>query len=325
MFALCSQISIGKYDSVKPHEVKITKSIFEYMDKATIKVPLTARIRQAGKTVTATTETAKLINEGDPVTISLGYNGSLKTEFIGFVARLNFTSPLEIECEGFSYQLRKKQMKGTLVKTSLLAILKKLIEGTDIILDEKNIPNFPIDKMIMEKKTGTEVLEQIRKTSGNLIRFTFSGNVLWGGLTYLKNKGDVKYRLGWNVIKDGNLKKREAKNNEITVTWTGKTKDGKKVKATAGKKGLVQVKTSHTITDKNALKQLADADNKKQSYDGYEGKITAYGSPYCAAGYRCILDDPKYPERGGNYVVQTVEVTYGMRGFRRSIGLGAKL
>lgn len=325
MFALCSDITIGKFKNVKPHEVKVTTSIFEYVNKAVLKLPLTARIKQAGKVLTATTETAKNIQEGDAVTILLGYNGNLKTEFTGFVARLNYTSPLEIECEGYSYQLRKKQMSGTLVKTTLLAVMKKLIEGTDIVLDEKKIPNFPIDKLILEKKSGTDVLEMIKKTSGNLIRFTFNGNVLWGGLTYLQNRGEVKYRLGYNVIKDGNLKKREAKNDNVIVTWKGEMKDGTKVTATSGSKGQVKVKTSHAITDKSALKQLADADVQKQSYDGYEGKITAFGSPFCEAGYKCILEDKKYPDRGGNYVVQSVEVVYGMSGFRRTVGIGAKL
>lgn len=325
MFGLCSDIKIGKFKNVKPLSVKVTKSIFEYVNKATIKVPITARIKQAGKIVTATIETAKVIEEGDPVALRLGYNGSLKDEFKGFVARLNFTSPLEIECEGYSYQLRKKQMAGTMKNTTLLAILKELVKGTDIVIDEKNIPHFPIDKMVMEKKLGTDVLEQIRKTSNQLIRFTFDGNRLWGGLAYFQNRGDVKYRLGWNVINDGNLKKRQAKNDQVTVTWKGEMKDGTKVTATSGRKGQVQVKSSHAITDKAALKQLADADVQKQSYDGYEGKITGFGSPFCGTGYKCILDDPKYPERGGNYVVQTVEVQYGLGGFRRTVGIGAKL
>lgn len=325
MFALASDISIGKYSHVKPHEVKIKKSIFEYVNKAVIKLPLTARVKQSGKIITATTETAKEIKEGDKVIIQLGYNGSLKTEFEGFVARLNFTSPLEVECEGYSYQLRKKQMSGTMTKTTLLDVMKKLVEGTDIVLDEKQIPKFPIDKIIMEKKTGTEVLEQLRKISNQLIRFTFTGNTLWGGLAYFQNKGEVKYRLGYNVIKDGNLKKREAKNDEVTVNWVGELKDGTKVTATSGTKGKVQVRSSHAITDKESLRQLADADVQKQSYDGYEGKITAFGVPFCDTGYKCILEDVKYPERGGNYIVQTMEANYGLSGFRRSVGIGAKL
>lgn len=324
MFALCSDIEIGKYKKIKPFEVKVNTSIFEYVNRAVIKVPLTARIKQAGKVVTASTETAKEIQEGDKVVIRLGYNGSLKTEFEGFVARLNYKSPLEIECEGYSYQLRKKQMSGIMKSTTLLDILKKLIEGTDVILD-RDIPHFPIEKVVLQGKRGTDVLESLKQMSKGLVRFTFSGNVLWGGLVYLQNRGDVKYRLGYNVIKDGNLIRREAKNDEVTVTWKGKMKDGTKVTATAGSKGEVQVKSSHAITDARALKQLAAADVAKQSYDGYEGKIKAFGVPFCNAGFRCFLQDEKYPERGGTYIVQTTETVYCMSGFRRTVGIGAKL
>jgi hypothetical protein len=325
MFALNSNINIGKFTRVRPHEVKITKSIFEYVDKAVIKLPITSRIVRAGEVITATAETAKQFTEGDPVLITLGYNNDYETEFEGFVSRVNFTTPLEVECEGYSYQLRKKQVTGTLIKTSLLEVLKKITEGTDIVLDEKNIPSFKIDKLILTGKTSLMILEELKKTSGSLMIFSFNGKTLWGGLAYLHYQSLVKYRLGWNVIKDGNLKLHQAKNQEITVTWKGEMKDGTKVIATSGKHGTTKIKSSHAITDKAALQQLADADVKKQSFDGYEGKITAFGQPFCQPGDKAELEDKKYPERDGNYIVNSVEVTYGMSGFRRIVGLGGKL
>jgi hypothetical protein len=76
--------------------------MMSYVDRATIKVPITARIKRADETITATAETAKLFKEGDAVSIDLGYNNKFNTEFIGFVSRVNFTTPVEIECEGYS-------------------------------------------------------------------------------------------------------------------------------------------------------------------------------------------------------------------------------
>jgi hypothetical protein len=93
----------------------------------------------------------------------------------------------------------------------------------------------------------------------------------------------------------------------------------------AGKTGVVKTRTSHIINDAASLQQLADAEQAKLSYDGYEGKITAFGQPYCEPGYRAILQDEKYPERSGNYVVEKTEVTYGMSGFKREVSIGAKL
>lgn len=330
-FQVCSDIAIGKFKRVKPNSVKVTKSMFEYVDRAVMKLPITARIKRAGEVITEAVETAKQFGEGDKVVIQLGYNGSLKTEFTGFVSRINFTSPLEVECEGYSYQLRKKTYLKTFVNVQLLDVLKYLISGTDIVLDTKNIPSFKIDKMILKNNTGTEALELIKKISDNTLRIFFTGNVLYAGLQYLKPRADVKYRMGWNVIKDGNLKLRQAKNQEVTVHYIGERNDGKKIKVesmSAGNSGIdgdKKVIKSHSITDQTTLKQMADAKVKWLSFDGYEGKITAFGTPYCEPGDRAILEDNKYQERSGNYLVESIEVTYSMAGFRRIVGIGSKL
>jgi hypothetical protein len=151
MFALNSDITIGKFKRVKPIECKITKSMFSYVDRVVIKLPITARIKRAGEVITVSVETAKVIEEGDKVLIKLGYNGSYKTEFTGFVSRVNFTSPLEVECEGYSYQLRQKTYLKTFKDAELLQVLKYLVQGTDIVLDEKLIPSFLIAKLVFYK------------------------------------------------------------------------------------------------------------------------------------------------------------------------------
>ncbi len=194
-FQLTSDVTIGKFKRVKPNHVKINKSMFQYVDRAVIKLPITARIKRSGEVITEAVETAKQFGEGDKVTIQLGYNGSLKTEFTGFISRVNFTAPLEEECEGYSYQLRKKNYLKTFVNVQLLDVLKYLASGTDIVLD-KNIPSFKIDKMILKNNTGTEALELIKKISDNTIRIFFTDNVLYAGLQYLTPKADVKYRMG---------------------------------------------------------------------------------------------------------------------------------
>ena len=342
MFVLNSNITIGPFKRVMPIEVKINKSMFGYVQKAVIKLPITARIKQAGEPITAKAETAKQFTEGQEVSIELGYNGVLKNEFIGFVSRVNFTSPVEIECEGYSYQLRKKTYLKTFVKAQLLDILKFLVAGTDITLDEKNIPQFVIEKMVLQNHNGTEALEMINKISDNTIRIFFTGKMLYAGLQYTKPLYDVKYRLGWNVIKDNNLKLRQAKNEDVVVHYIGEKKDGTKVKvqvngktrtrdkvikttAAAGNTGETQVIKTHAVTDEASLKQMADAKLNQLSYDGYEGKITAFLQPFCEPGARIILEDKKYPERSGKYLCDSVEVTYGVNGARRILGIGHRL
>lgn len=340
-FALQSDITIGEYKRVKPIDVKVTRSMYEYVDKAVIKLPLSARIKIAGEVVTGSIETPKLIEEGMKVTINLGYNGSLKTEFDGFVSRVNLTSPCEVICEGYSYQLRKRTYARLFKNAELKEVLQYLVEGTDIVLDAA-IPGFKIEKLLLQDHSGTEALELIKKISDNTIRIFFTGNMLYAGLEYLKTKAAVKYRLGWNVIKDGKLKLREAKNEDVTVNYIGEKKDGTTVKVkannrtvtrdnvikttgSAGTTGETKVIKTHAVTDEKTLTGMASAKLKSLSYNGYEGKISTFLFPYCEPGYKAIIDDRKFPERSGDYLVDSVETTYGTSGARRTVGIAFKL
>jgi hypothetical protein len=341
MFVLNSNIFIGDYQNVKPHEVKITKSVHSFVDKCIIKVPATARLKQANDSIiTGSADTAKQFNEGDKVYVELGYNDELIKEFVGFVSRVNFTTPVEIECEGYSFQLRQKSYGKYFSNTPLKNILEYLIDGTDIILDPNNdvvlVKKFRID----EGTNGADVLEKLRKHLVDGISFQFTDNILYAGLDYLNRKSDVKYRLGYNVIKDNNLKLHIAKDWKVTIigiendgskktyvavgSHVKKLSNKKTTKVTSGE-GFNKVFKTHAVTDSETLKKFGDVKQKRLNYDGYEGKITCFLQPYCEPGYNALLEDKKYPERSGKYIVIGTEVTYGTSGARRIVEIGNRL
>lgn len=330
MFVLNSDITIDRFTGVKPYQVNIKKSMYDYVDRATIMLPISARVKQAGKLATESVETNKLITEGMKVDIRLGYNGEMKQEFEGFVSRVNLSSPCEVICEGYSYQLRNKSYLYAFKNAELKDILTYLIAGTDIILD-KEIPSFKIERLLLQNDTGTEALEKIKKISDHTINIFFTGKTLYAGLQYTKTKADVKYQIGWNIVKDNNLKLRDSKNENITVNYIGEKKDGSKVKVTGKANGTSEtggenkVVKTHAVNDESSLQAMADKKQSMLSYNGYEGKITAFLTPYCEPGYKAVLIDNKYPERGGNYLIDTTEVTYSRNGARRTIGLSYKL
>lgn len=339
-FTLNSDITIGQYKKVKPNEVKISLSLSNYVNTCKLKLPASAHLVCENKAEINSVQTAKQFNEGDKVTVLLGYNGKLKTEFIGFVSRINVTIPVEVECEGYSYQLRKKTpVAKTFKKAELKDVLKYIITDTDIILD-KDIPSCVLEKIVINCHNGVEVLELIKKALGDLVYIHFYDNVLYAGLKFLDPQQTVKYRLGYNVIKDNNLKQRKATNDKITIIYKGKKKDGSNVEAVIKSKGQSNVITTeaeagnggetktivtHSVTDEATLKQLAEAKLKKLSYDGYEGKITAFLQPFCQHGWKAILTDKSFPERSGDYIITSTEVTYGMSGARRTVELGEKI
>ena len=93
MFALCCDIKIGSVSFKSVHDVRIKRSLYDLAATAVIKVPVTAVLKHAGEPPTHI-ETAQAVKAGDPVEIKLGYDGSLNTEFKGYVKRLNYKVPL---------------------------------------------------------------------------------------------------------------------------------------------------------------------------------------------------------------------------------------
>ncbi len=295
--------------------------MYSFVDTAVIKIPATGRLKIQGAD-TSTTETAKLFSEGMPVTIELGYDNNLVKEFKGFVSRINFTTPCEIECEGYSYILRGKTYLNVFKNTTLKAILQKLIEGTDIALSP-GIADMIVQKLNINGKTGTEALQQIKKEL--LVDIFFTENELYAGLVYTQEKGTTRYQLGRNVIKDGNLKLHQAKNQEVIIKVKGQKTDGERVTASFGEKGEIKQVSTQSVTDAATLKAIAENEHRKISYDGYEGKITAFLHPYCQPGFSAVVIDKRFTERGGVYLADSTEVVYGTRGARRIVGIGFKL
>ena len=335
-FTLNSIINIGTYQFKGVHEVKINKSIYHMNETCLLKLPTTFRLRKYDKLSTVSVNTALEFQEGDKVKVTLGYNGNYKTEFEGFVRRLDFSTPCEIECEGYVYQLRKKKMTPkTFVNVDFKEIIKYIIHGTDIVLSPamKN-ESLMVNKFAIMTDTGAEVLQQLNKHLTGILNITFHGKELFMGASYLDvngaNKGQiletVKYKMGWNVIKDNGLRLRIPPVDQVNIKITGVKTDGTKVKANSNNRSenIKQIKT-HSVTDQSSLDYLAKLHQHKETYTGYEGKITGFGIPFCEHGWRLELTDPKYLERDGVYLTDSVEIIFGLKGFRRIVGLGIKI
>ena len=71
----------------------------------------------------------------------------------------------------------------------------------------------------------------------------------------------------------------------------------------------------------------AAAENKLSmyKYNGYSGKITAFLQPFAEHGYKAVLEDDRFPERSGNYMIESVQVQFGTQGARRICEIGVKV
>ncbi|THU36915.1 hypothetical protein FAM09_18300 [Niastella caeni] len=329
MFTLTSEIKIeGIKNIIKPTAIKWKRSVTDYCDTATITLPAIAMLISNGEENYKRVETGLQFREGMKVLIKCGYDKDNSVRFQGFIRRINPKVPLELECEGYTYQLRKKQNINKSYKAGkkLRAILEDLVEGTDITLS-RLIPDVTIESSLtFEKKKATEVLDWLKEKL--LLTVYFNLNELYVGLREAELKKNITLRLGWNVAESNELKFNNNRElAQVRISLAQKAKNGKTETATPvdpKDKNVKQIRLPVRI-DKASLKKIEEEQRKKMLNRGYEGAVTAFLIPYAEPGMAVIIEDNKYPQRTGKYFIESVEGEYGSGGGRQKINISSTL
>lgn len=332
-FVLNSIIKIGDFKPFRGlHEVVVKKSIRNFNDTAIIKLPASSVVVDKKQNETKSVDTAKAFKRGDKVNVQLGYNGQMREEFEGFIARINKSTPCEIECEGYAFQLRGKQVNKVWKNATLSEVLKEIVSGTDIIIDP-NIDDINVDVIQLIKKSGFEALTELGKQLKGAVAFWFDKNILFAGLALTQmsernrnNKPDVKFKIGYNVVRENQMKERLAGDNQYEVELVYKEKDGKKNIAKVGVPNSNSIrKNIQAVKDNEWRQKMAAEMEQRENYSGFDGKITAFLQPYCKPTQKMNIEDPRYSERSGNYLIESTELKFGRSGARRIIGISIKL
>lgn len=328
-FELNSIITIGRYKFRGVHEVKINKSLYSPIERCSITIPATSRLKIAGKLVTESVEEYKTKNRfkrGDKVIVQLGYNGKYNTEFEGYVHRINEGTPCVVECEGYVFELNNYLQPKHFVKADFKDILRYIIAGTNIVLaPEMANVTYTIDNFIIQNDVARVRLEKMIRE--NKLNIFMRGNVLYAGLSYQFFFNTGKYKIGWNTIKDNELKLHTVDDTvQQTILYGGGRKKAEQVKVSVGSNttNIKRIRVAD-VTDTRLLNHIGELAQAQASYNGYEGKISALGVPVIQAGDKAVIDDPRYPERSGSYLVEAVELVYNTRGFRRYPSIAFKL
>jgi hypothetical protein len=324
MFVLTSKITVVTTKGATitwsgVNECKIKRSINSYVDTCTLMIPISAKLTNKLKPE----QIVYTINRGDKITVELGYNGRLVKEFEGFVARVNYTMPCEIECEGYSYQLKRNNINKSFGKsTTLKEVLENCVEKTNIKLSD-SIPDMKLYNYKVTNAPASKVLDNLKEQFKVVAYFRF--NELYVGLEQIGTVGKVAYRLGWNTVDVNNLKYRLAEDVRLkVVVKTAKSDGGKDVYTVGDADGSVRemiIKNSKL----DEVKKIADDYLARYKYTGFEGNIIGFLEPYAEHGYSCQLVDNNYPERNGTYFTTGVEVSFGQSGARRSLEINKKL
>ncbi len=321
MFVLTGHFEIGDYKFEAINEVEITRNIDEISGSAVIKMPSKFFVKQNG----ALRYTEEAIAAGDPVKITIGYKDKLvKQEFVGFVDSIKTGNIIQINCTDGLRPLKRKDFKCNEQKTTLIKILKKIVEGTGIKLATK-LPEVKLEKFTRKEGNAMQALQSLKEQTGLSIFLNDEGK-LHCGLQQLFNIGEyAAYDLNYNIVKN-DLQIRTKSDKKIKIVYTAKTKDNQKISVEAGDKdGELQEITQQMVLDVDTLKQMANNHLSKLQYDGYEGDLTSFLIPYAAPAMGAKIIDDKRPHRNGVYLIKKVITTFGTNGARRKVSIGNKL
>ena len=327
---MTSDIRIGQYVAIKPNEVKWKCSASNFVDTCGIKLPLATY----SKTTTNATDMGELaryydslevarevvFKEGDPVEVRLGYDGDNTLRFKGFVNRVNRSTPLEVECEGYSYQLKNVVFNKSYTKTKLKNILLDLTAETDIKLSPY-IPDLTLTNVWFKNTPGLKVLEWFQKEC--LCRVFFDFDTLFVGASkFAIPKPTEILRMGWNTAADRELKKTVT-DGQTVINIVVKEPSGsvRRVKSDQRRYSNVKEVKARAGLSEEWLKKVANELQQDENYKGYQGDVTAFLVPTFGKGYVAEIWDGRFPERAGNYFVETVEGSLGSGGGRQKLTL----
>jgi len=315
MYLLNWDITIGGYKVKTLTEVKITTSVLNLSDTATITMP--------GQYLNTWRKIEDKVHTGDAVTIKLGYDNNLETEFTGYLKRISRdNNSLVIECEDALYltdvTVADMEYKSVTLKALLTEILAQVNPEMTVECDY----DFTYEKMVVFKSTALDVLKKVHEdTKANI---WFEGKTLHVHPVYQTLDGDKPVIYDTEVNVQGNdLKWKDATDKKVMVEVKYVAPNGKLSKQEYGATGGQKVTRYVEASSEDDLKKAAENEYNLWNYSGYEGILTGWLVPIVKAGGSVRLRDKERPE--GVYYVTGVEIEYGRNGAKRKVTLGRRL
>ena len=321
-FYLTSSITIGNYKNIKPNKVTWKTDVGNFVDTCTITLPRRTHMINENPDKTLDLEGRKIyqFKEGDKVEVLLGYNNKNEKRFSGFIRRVKMGIPVELECEGYASQLYDIIFNKTYSIVTVKQLLKDLTAGTEIKLSNE-IPEIPLKNIRFKNATGIQVLEYLKKEVSLAVYFNF--DELFVGTVFGKVQKRINVKIGWNTVKDDDFQKRKVdKNLKIVVREKNAKGEVKRTKSDLKKYDNEKDVKIKADIPANFLKEIVNRLQTQEDYKGYEGNIQLFLVPYANKGMVIELNGGMYPEKTGDYFIQSVQGEFGMSGGRQTVQLG---
>lgn len=318
MLSMEYEITVGRYRIGMVESVSVKRSVESLRATATIVLPCCYANRSLG--------IENKLAEGDTVTVRLGYNNSLETEFEGYLESVSTAdNSVTLECEDAIHLFRKEVENREYVGVSVGQLLDKIVGQVDSSFRVSCDYEFSYDKFVVRDATAYDILKKVQEeTKANIY---FDGSTLHAHPQYADMAGatTVEYDFSVNIEKS-DLKYKRADERKYLVEAEGVAADGTRTKVTYGKAGgdRRSVKV-YGVTDRASLLKRAKEELSLVVYTGFEGSFTGWLVPFCQPAYKVRLRDREYPEKDGIYYVVATEVNFSSSGGERKITIGKKI
>ena len=315
MFRLSWDIKIGDYRVKTLKGLKITTSVLNLADTATIEFP--------GQYLRNWVKVEDKIHVGDAVCIRLGYDDRLETEFTGYLKRISRdNNTLVLECEDALFLLDRSVEDREYKTVPIRELLTDILHQVDAEFDVDCDFDFTYDKMVVFKSTALDVLKKVHEdTKANI---WFEGKTLHVHPVYQVSSGEepVIYDTEVNVQKN-ELKWKDKADKKVMVEVKYVNPNGELTKENYGVDGGTKITKYVGMTEKSSLMKSAENEYNLWNYSGYEGSFTGWLVPVVKAGGCVRLRDKGRPE--GKYYVTGVEIEFGQSGAKRKVTLGRQI
>jgi hypothetical protein len=319
MLRLKSEIKIGNLMFNYVTDVQINTSWETLTDTATIVLP--------SKITNKDNDFIKdIIQVNDKVTIKLGYHPNLTTRFVGYVSKIVPESPLKIMCEDEAFKLKQQTINNYSKKNVTLEQLISDNYNGEISVSDATLGSFRIDRVSLIK-----VLQELKNKYK--IFSWFRNGVLFSGLAYVPGTGtEQSFKFQRNIIDGGDL--RYIDETEVATVANGISpqangtkielytfyEDNKIVTREGNPGGDLNTMTIPNRT-KAQLQELLERWLPNLYYTGFRGSFVTFGEPVVNHGDIAAIEDLKFPEKDGKYLIKSVQISFGLNGYRQIIEL----
>jgi len=270
----------------------------------------------------------KFFKEKDYVEVNAGYNGELHTVFKGYIREIEPSIPIKLTLEDDMLLMKGKPIKKSWSSkqgVKLQALLEFLLSEYQLSY-EVDALDWNLGSFMIDRESASEVLKNLKKDYG--IYAYFKDNKLHAGFAFTNSYNQHQYHFQKNVKDRGDLKYVSKESFPVKVTAISHQRNGKTIKVELPKDApenasLRTLNYGHmSLVD---LTKTATADLKKFNIDGYRGGFKAFGIPQAMFGDVAVLEDARYPETNGSYLIEAVRIRIGSTFYERQIKLGEKV